>query len=83
MEQGENETMFTKKDLMNEINFIWTKLSNANKDYEVSKKFFVNLSNEGIKKFYVCNHFKKAEIEKHLEVLINTVYDMRLQDLVW
>lgn len=75
--------MFTKKDLMNEINFIWTKLSNANKDYEVSKKFFVNLSNEGIKKFYVCNHFKKSEIEKHLEVLINTVYDMRLQDLVW
>lgn len=75
--------MFTKKDLMNEINFIWTKLSNANMDYEVSKKFFVNLSNEGIKKFYVCNHFKKTEIEKHLEVLINTVYDMRLQDLVW
>lgn len=75
--------MFTKKDLMNEINFIWTKLSNANMDYEVSKKFFVNLSNEGIKKFYVCNHFKKVEIENYLEVLINTVYDMRLQDLVW
>ncbi|MDY5929210.1 MAG: hypothetical protein SPJ27_04155 [Candidatus Onthovivens sp.] len=75
--------MFTKKDLMNEINFIWTKLSNANMDYEVSKKFFVNLSNEGIKKFYVCNHFKNVEIENYLEVLINTVYDMRLQDLVW
>lgn len=75
--------MFTKKDLMNEINFIWTKLSNANMNYEVSKKFFVNLSNAGIKKFYVCNHFKKVEIENHLEVLINTVYDMRLQDLVW
>lgn len=29
--------MFTKKDLMNEIKFIWTKLSNANMDYEVSK----------------------------------------------
>lgn len=73
----------TKLEMINEINRIWGVMKNNSMDFKFNNHLEENLKSVGIEKYYVCMSHKKADIENHMEQVINTVYDLNMQDLVW
>lgn len=73
----------TKLVMIIEINRIWGVMKDNNMEFKFNNQLESNLKLAGIGKYYVCMSHRKPNIENYMEQVINTVYDLNMQDLVW
>lgn len=73
----------TKAEMIKEVDRVWGVMKDNKMEFKFLNKLEGNLKVAGIKKYYVCISHKKVDIESYLEQVINTVYDLKMQDLVW
>ena len=70
----------TKLEMLNEIEKIEKVAFEKDFQFEFFKKKIELLKHMGVKRYYICKHHKKVDIEKYLEACISAVYDIGKRD---